>query len=1010
MLDLGDWDLNGGAVPLAGEWAFYWQELLLPDQIRAASADYVSVPDGWDDYEIEGQALPAQGYATYQLVLHLPSAQQVYGLYLDGQSYAYSLWIDDRLVARDGQVGKTREEMIPHKKPQVIQFYANQETVEITMQVSNFYHRDGGFRNDIRIAFPQPIQRIQLQARFVQALSLGMLFIMGLYHIFLYAFRRQDVSPLYFGLLCWVSALRIGVTDQKLLVDLVPTLPWAAQLRIEYLTFYLGPPLFVLFLHSLYPKDTHRWFVQGGLGLALAFTVFMLLTDTLTFSASVTYYQAIVLLEALYILYALGRILFLRREGGLLVSLACLVLLSTTVAEVLHQHGLLRFGQFSAYGFLVFIFVQAVLLSLRFSKAFRQVEALEEKYRDLFEKSKDLIFLTTPDGQIVDVSPVCKQLLGYTREQTIGMEVSTLFADPQDLQVLRQAIERDTPPQDVEAKILHKDGHQVDCLISATVRRDDNGSPIGYQGIVRDITARRQAEQEHVHALEMQKAKETAEAANRAKSTFLANMSHELRTPLNAILGYAQLMARDGHVTPTQRKHLETIARSGEHLLGLINDVLAMSRIEAGQTTLQESAFDLHRLLCGLQEMFQLRADDKGLTLRLDIAPDVPTYVRADEGKLRQVLMNLLGNAIKFTEDGDVTLRARSIEYEAGTEVQHRIESSRRKDALSILPAPYSLLLFEVQDTGVGIAQDEMQALFAPFVQTASGQRSHEGTGLGLPISQQYIHLMGGKLAVESTEGHGSIFRVQIPVALVGSDESDVIGLQPPHRVTRIEPGQTAPDGGPFRLLIVEDNLANRELLLDLLTPFGFDVRTTVNGAEGVEMWEAWQPHLVWMDMRMPVMDGREAMRQIKARAKASDSSAIVVALTASAFEEDRETILAAGCDDFVRKPFREHEIIDVLYRHLGVRFIYETAPSTGGADVLVEDLRAAVEALPATWAADLYQATVALDVERMLALAETVRSQAPRLSDTLVQWVREFEYERLMALITPVERNREQQ
>jgi signal transduction histidine kinase/CheY-like chemotaxis protein len=502
-----------------------------------------------------------------------------------------------------------------------------------------------------------------------------------------------------------------------------------------------------------------------------------------------------------------------------------------------------------------------------------------------------------------------------------------------------------------------------------------------------------QAEQKRLRALKMQQAKDLAEAANHAKSMFLANMSHELRTPLNAILGYSQLMARDPHLTPTQQEYLETIARSGEHLLGLINDVLTMSKIEAGRTTLQENAFDLHRQLRGLQEMFQIRTDNKGITLLMNIEPDVPRYVYADEGKLRQILMNLLSNAVTFTEEGGVTLRV----------------GCRRQDAEAAdttLDASASITLsIAVADTGTaGIAPEEMDALFEPFIQTASGQESQEGTGLGLPISRQFVDLMGGELSVNSIVGQGTTFHMQIPVTLATEDAVEELDLQPQHRVTGIVPGQTAPDGGPFRLLVVEDKATNRELLIKLLTPFGFDVRCAVNGTEGVELWEEWQPHLVWMDMRLPVMDGYEATRQIKARAEATGRPAIVVALTASAFEEDREAILAAGCDDFVRKPFREHEIFNVLHRFLGVRFIYETdTPTPDPAEsVSLPELRAAIDTLPTAWATDLDQAVTTLDADQMLTLIEAIRPQAPHLADTLGQWVRDFEYDKLVTLIAP--------
>jgi PAS domain S-box-containing protein len=641
------------------------------------------------------------------------------------------------------------------------------------------------------------------------------------------------------------------------------------------------------------------------------------------------------------------------------------------------------------------------VLSFDITERKRAEEALRES-QEQFALFMDMlphgVFIKEEDSTVIYVNQYIKDVLGG--EHWLGRDAYAAFPEYPELAEAMMADDRSAFAQGqtrVEEAMPDKDGNER-VFVTTKFRIPRTNKPSLLGGIGLDITDRVKAERKLAAALdtarqlrdEAEAAQRASEAASRAKSIFLANMSHELRTPLNAILGYSQLMARDPHVTPTQQEYLGTIARSGEHLLGLINNVLTMSKVEAGRATLQENAFDLHQQLLGLQEMFHMRAQDKGLTLCLDIAPDVPRYVYADEGKLRQVLMNLLSNAVKFTEEGGVTLR---------------VKADRDRDREAVQDAPPlspTSICFEVEDTGAGIAPQEMEALFEPFVQTASGQQSREGTGLGLPISQQFVKLMGGKLGVSSIVGHGTTFRVQIPVALVTEGAVETLGLQPRQRVTGIEPDQTAPDGGSFRLLVVEDKATNRELLIKLLEPFGFDVRSALNGAEGVEMWKAWQPHLVWMDMRMPVMDGYEATRQIKARAAAIGRPAIVVALTASAFEEDREAILAAGCDDFVRKPFREHDILNVLHRHLGVRFVYETitpAPDVATA-VSLEELRASAETLPATWATDLYQAIIALDIDRMLALIEAVRPQVPHLADTLAQWVRNFEYEKLLALL----------
>jgi PAS domain S-box-containing protein len=635
----------------------------------------------------------------------------------------------------------------------------------------------------------------------------------------------------------------------------------------------------------------------------------------------------------------------------------------------------------------------------------------------VFANISDGVVVLDRQGQVLELNPAAQAMTGLPAEEVAGLPIAQALPDWHELLWhVERADARGAQPQDGYRTEIRSDVARSEVLrpvasLAHPRIYDLRVSPLYDRGnrltgrlvLLHDVTTEKRVEQELRAAKEAadaariaaEQSAEDAEAANRAKSVFLANMSHELRTPLNSILGFSELMTRDPGITDDQRENLDIIGRSGEHLLALINDVLELSRIEAGRVELQEESFDLHRMLTSLEEMFRLRAVNKGLALLFERDDSVPQYVHMDQGKLRQTLINVLGNAVKFTREGGVALRVASEEFgawsgEADGEVALPPVKSGR--------GPQCVLCFEIQDTGIGIAPEELDAVFDAFTQTSSGRESKTGTGLGMPISREFVRMMGGDLAVSSEVGKGSCFAFDVRAQVV--DASEVGSAQPVRRVVALEPGQCAADGGPYRLLVAEDREASRRLLVKLLQPLGFEVREAKDGQEAVAIWGEWEPHLIWMDMRMPVLDGYEATRQIKALPRGADT--VIVALTASAFDEDRVQVMDAGCDGFVRKPFREAEIFDVLMQHLGLRFVYE---AMGEAEVVREpegatSLDAAAFAeLPREWVVRLQEASAQADADKVLELVGQIAERHGQVAKVLRNLAVNFRFDLIVEM-----------
>ncbi|MTJ10211.1 PAS domain S-box protein [Anabaena sp. UHCC 0204] len=486
-------------------------------------------------------------------------------------------------------------------------------------------------------------------------------------------------------------------------------------------------------------------------------------------------------------------------------------------------------------------------------------------------------------------------------------------------------------------------------------------------------------EQTQKQSIALQNALIAADAASHAKSEFLANMSHELRTPLNAILGFTQVMSRDTKLSNEHQENLKIINRAGEHLLTIINDILEMSKIEAGKTTLNKHSFNFHDFLNVLYNFIKLRAESKGLELKFDYAPDIPAYTYGDEGKIRQVLLNLLGNAIKFTEKGRVNLQVKQnwiMEYGENNPV-------------------YKKLTFEVSDTGFGISPEEIKLLFQSFKQTEIGRKYQQGTGLGLAISRKYVELMGGNIQVNSQLGVGSTFTFDVTI-----EESAASNVKIPligEKVISIAPHQSE-----YIILVAEDIPDSRLLLVKLLKEIGFTVYEAENGEEAVNCWRTWQPHLIIMDIQMPITDGLTATKIIKNTPQGKNTK--ILALTASIFEENRQAILAAGCDDFLSKPLHVPALLEQISEHLGVEYVYENvSPDIASAPVQKmseAEVIAMLLTMPRAWLTQLNQAAAQCNDDKVLKLINQIAPENNSFANFIKDLALDFQFKKIMELM----------
>jgi PAS domain S-box-containing protein len=530
-------------------------------------------------------------------------------------------------------------------------------------------------------------------------------------------------------------------------------------------------------------------------------------------------------------------------------------------------------------------FAEDVTQRKRAEEALRE---MQERFRSAFQGSAIGMALVAPDGTWLQVNPSLCAIVGCTEQELVGTTFQAI-THPDDLAAdlarVRRMLDGEIAVYHMEKRYFHKRGHVIWIWLSVSLVRDAAGRPLYFISQIQDITQRKQAE------AALQEAKAAAEAASRAKSDFLARMSHEIRTPMNAVLGMTELVL-DTELTPLQREHLEIVQVSADSLLGVLHDILDFSQNEAGKMRLEDAPFHLRHSLEDTLGILALRARQKGLDLACHIWPDVPDGVVGDAGRLRQIAVNLIGNAIKFTEQGEVTVRV--------------LRESQTEDQV--------WLHFAVADTGIGIPPEKQTLIFEAFAQAdGSTRREYGGTGLGLTIAAQLVHLMGGRIWVESAVGRGSTFHFTVPFGIA------VGPVASPRQARRTPAAGPAPDAGQpgLHVLVVEDNPFSQRVVVSMLEKHGHQVRVASDGKQALEALKRQPFDLVLMDMEMPVMSGYEATALIRGQEKITGRRTPILALTGYAMKGDRERCLQAGMDGYLAKPVREKDLLPAIQAHI---------------------------------------------------------------------------------------------
>jgi signal transduction histidine kinase/ActR/RegA family two-component response regulator len=766
-MDLSQWNFETeGVIKLNGEWGFHWKQLLAPSafssQDNPKEQDFVKLPSSWNGYQMNGESLGGDGYATYHLRIIGNNRHNKLMFRTSWMGTSYNLFVNGELLASNGVVATTLETMTPQYLPLMASYQSDGDTLDVVLQVANFFHTEGGAWYPIEIGLEPQITKIREGHLSIDLFLCGAIFIMGIYYLGLYLYRRKEKSSLLFSLFCLLMAFRSLLTGELYLPSVFPGIEWSLLVQLDYLSFYLGVLFFAAFIHVLFPQLYSQYFLNGYMAICILFSLTVVVFPVNIFTQYVPIFRMLTVVFALYTTYILIVAALKKTPGSMTLLAGGVFLFLSIISDLIYQQGLVDHYLFfsSDFGYIVFICSQSFILMMRYTNAFNESERL-----------------------------------------------------------------------------------------LASVNR--------------------------------------AESATQAKSQFLAKMSHEIRTPLNGILGVVQLLGKT-KLTQLQKGYLKIVDDSGALLLNIINDILDLSKVEAGKMTLEEKSFNLETLTEGALLLYQAQASLKSVELYLEYDANLAKCFIGDSIRLNQVLLNLTNNAIKFTDQGAVTIQI------TGT----------------TLTPTHTGIEIRVKDSGIGISPDVLETLFDSFKQAdESTTRKYGGTGLGLAISKQIIELMGGNISAQSELQVGSTFVVSLNL----KRDEDNHEAESVDEVDVNEDKATIPEAKLSGcILVVDDSDINRIIAQYMLEGFGLTVVTAENGQQALEKFQKHTFDMILMDCEMPIMDGYEASRTIRDM-QLGEARPPIVALTANAYQENRKKCEQAGMDDFLSKPIMEEALLDIL-------------------------------------------------------------------------------------------------